>query len=156
QQRRGGRAGRHRESDRVTAGNSRGQRQRQQWSNRGGPPQQPQQQQQQHCVFQRPSSSGEFQLEVGGICDCGQNAVFSQPASPSPASVPIRWVPVCGRCGKNGHMAMHCTAPRRFEGNCATCGEYGHVSRLCITSRGFGAGHPHDSVETTSGASNNA
>lgn len=49
---------------------------------------------------------------------------------------------VCGRCGRHGHNALYCAAPKRFEGFCFTCGQYGHTSRFCAIKRGYGVVRP--------------
>ena len=57
----------------------------------------------------------------------------------------------CSRCGRYGHLANICGAPRRFEGNCAACGEYGHSHRFCTTTRRLISMQPHANVVTASG-----
>ena len=140
------------------------QQQQQHWSRGGGMPRQPQQQQQwsrgggiphqrsSHNVpparqARQPPSRGIPSIGVGGIYDCGSNAVYDQQDSPPPPGVPMCAVYRCDRCGKHGHKSEHCAAPRRFEGTCGACGQYGHMWRNCaISSR-----QPHLNVFTSSG-----
>ncbi|CAB1096622.1 unnamed protein product [Ectocarpus sp. CCAP 1310/34] len=100
---------------------------------------QPQQQRQQ----QQPAMDG-----VGGIYDCGCNAVYHQPESPPPPGAPMGTVHRCGRCGRHGHHAIDCAAPRRFEGTSGACDQYGHMWRNCAKSNR----HPHLNVVTSAGA----
>ena len=37
----------------------------------------------------------------------------------------------CYNCGKNGHMAKDCKAPKREKGACFHCGKQGHVIKDC-------------------------
>ena len=60
-------------------------------------------------------------------------------------------VPKCSRCGRIGHLASICGAPRLFEGYCAACGEYGHLRRFCVTTRRPIPIQPHANVVTASG-----
>ena len=142
------------------------QQQQQHWSRGGGMPRQPQQQQQwshgggiphqrqrsSHTVpparqARQQPSRGIPSIGVGGIYDCGSNAVYDQEDSPPPPGAPMCAVYRCGRCGKHGHKSEHCAAPRRFEGTCGVCGQYGHMWRNCaISSR-----QPHLNVFTSSG-----
>ena len=140
------------------------QQQQQHWSRGGGMPRQPQQQQQwsrgggiphqrsSHSVpparqTRLPPSREIPSIGVGGIYDCGSNAVYDQQDSPPPPGAPMCAVYRCGRCGKHGHKSGHCAAPRRFEGTCGACGQYGHMWRNCaISSR-----HSHLNVFTSSG-----
>ena len=122
------------------------QQQQQHWSPGGGMPRQPQQQQQwshggdiphqhqrsSHTVpparqARQQPSRGIPSIGVGGIYDCGSNAVYDQEDSPSPPGAPMCAVYRCGRCGKHGHKSEHCAAPRLFEGTCGACGQYGHM-----------------------------
>ncbi|CAN0328490.1 unnamed protein product, partial [Pylaiella littoralis] len=97
-----------------------------------------QQQQQQPtpraCSQQSPQVKS--QLGAGGIFDCGANAVYYQPDLPKVYTAGMAYA--CGRCGRHGHNATYCAAPKRFEGHCWTCGEYGHTSRFCAVKRGHG------------------
>ena len=108
--------------------------------------QQPQQQRQQHHPQpQRPHrnqqlqshprpghKAGEICPGVGGSFDCGRNAEYWQPDSPPPPGTPMGAVYHCARCGRLGHSAPFCTAPRRFEGTCGICKEHGHMARRCL------------------------
>ncbi|CAB1098118.1 unnamed protein product [Ectocarpus sp. CCAP 1310/34] len=107
------------------------------------PYRQSQQQPQQQRQLQQPALNG-----VGGIYDCGSNAVYHQPESLPPPGAPMGTVHRCGRCGRNDHHAIDCAAPRRFEGTCGACGQYGHMWRNCAKSNR----HPHLNVVTSAGA----
>ncbi|CAN0434157.1 unnamed protein product, partial [Scytosiphon promiscuus] len=68
-----------------------------------------------------------------GPFDGGPNAGhWYQEESPPPPNTPMGTVYRCERCGRSGHEAKICAAPRRFEGNCSTCGGYGHTARRCL------------------------
>ena len=142
------------------------QQQQQHWSRGGGMPCQPQQQQQcsrgggiphqhqrsSHTVpparqARQQPSRGIPPIGVGGIYDCGSNAVYDQEDSPPPPGAPMCAVYRCGRCGKHGHKPEHCAAPRRFEGTCGACDQYGHMCRNCALS----SRQPHLNVFTSSG-----
>ena len=142
------------------------QQQQQHWSRGGGMPRQPQQQQQwshdggiphqhqrsSHTVplarqARQQPSRGIPSFGVGGIYDCGSNAVYDQEDSPPSPGAPMCAVYRCGRCGKHGHKSEHCAAPRRFEGTCGVCGQYGHMWRNCALS----SRQPHLNVFTSSG-----
>ena len=123
------------------------QQQQQHWSRGGGMPRQPQQQQQwshgggiphQHQrsshtvpparqVRQQPSR-GTPSIGVGGIYDCGSNAVYDQEDSPPPPGAPMCAVYRCGRCGKHGtspNTVLHRVGLREFAAlatNMVTCG----------------------------------
>ncbi|CAN0003051.1 unnamed protein product, partial [Pylaiella littoralis] len=94
-----------------------------------------QQQQQQPtpraCSQQSPQVKS--QVGAGRIFDCGGNAVYFQPDLPKVYTAGMAYA--CGRCGRHGHNATYCAAPKRFEGHCWTCGEYGHTSRFCAVKR---------------------
>ena len=101
-------------------------RQQQQWSRGGGIPHQhqrsshtvpPARQARQQQPLQQPSR-GIPTIEVGGIYDCGSNAVYVQEDSPPPPGAPTCAVYRCGHCGKHGHKSEHCAAPHRFEAIC--------------------------------------
>ena len=122
--------------------------QQQQWSHGGGIPHQ--HQRSSHTVppaRQARQPRGTPSIGVGGIYDCGSNAVYDQENSPLPPGAPMCAVYRCGRCGKHGHKSEHCAAPRRFEGTCGACSQYGHMWRNCaISSR-----QPHLNLFTSSG-----
>ena len=131
------------------------QQQQQEWSRGGGFPHQhqrssytvlPARQARQQQPLQQPSR-GIPTIEVGGIYDCGSNAVYVQEDSPPPPGTPMCAVYRCGRCGKHGHKSKHCAAPRRFEGICGAWGQYGHMWRDCALS----SRQPHLNVFTSSG-----
>ena len=132
------------------------QQQQKQWSRGGGISHQhrcsshafpPARQARQQQPQQQPSR-GIPTIAVGGIYDCGSNAVYFQEDSPPPPGAPMCAVYRCGRCGKHGHKSEHCAAPRRFEGTCGACGQYGHIWRNCVLSS---RGQPHLNVFTSSG-----
>ena len=143
------------------------QQQQQHWSRGGGMPRQQQQQQwsrgggiphrlqrSSHSfpparqVRQQQPSRGIPTIGVGGVYDCGSNAVYFLEDSPPPPGAPMCAVYRCGRCGKHGHKSKHCAAPRRFEGTCGACGQYGHIWRNCVRSS---RGQLHLNVFTSSG-----
>ena len=106
------------------------QQQQQQWSRGGGIPHQhqhsshafpPARQARQQYPQQQPSR-GIPTIGVGGIYDCGSNAVYLQEGSPPPPGALMCAVYHCGRCGKHEHKSEHCAAPHRFEGICGACG----------------------------------
>ena len=130
-------------------GMPRQQQQQQQWSRGGGIPHErssrtvpPARQ-----TRQQQPSRGIPSIGVGGIYDCGSNAVYDQDDSPPPPGAPMCAVYRCGCCGKHGHKSEHCAAPRRFEGTCGACGQYGHMWRNCALS----SRQPHLNVFTSSG-----
>ena len=100
--------------------------------------------------LQHPHQRGGSKSGPGGPWDCGQNATWYQEKSPVPSNAPMGSVPKCSRCGRIGHLASICGAPRRFEGNCAACGEYGHLRRFCITARRPIPMQPHANGVTVS------
>ena len=104
-----------------------------------------------HPPSQHPHHRGGPKSGPGGPWDCGQNAAYYQEESPVPANVPMGAIHKCLRCGRYGHLASICGAPRRFEGNCAAWGEYGHLRRFCATTRRPIPMQPHARVVTTSG-----
>ena len=115
----------------------------QQWSRGGGIPHQhqrsshafpPARQARQQQPQQQPSR-GIPTVGVGGLYDCGSNAVYFQEDSPPPPGAPMCAVYRCGRCGKHGHKSEHCAAPRRFEDTCGACGQYGHIWRMQLRSQ---------------------
>ena len=164
-----GGGGRHQRDDGMIfcgGGMPRQQQQQQHWSRGGGMPRQPQQQQQwsrgggiphqhqrsSHTVpparqARQQQSRGIPSIRVGGIYDCGSNAVYGQEDSPPPPGAPMCAVYRCGRCGKHGHKSEHCAAPRRFAGTCGAGGQYGHMWRNCALS----SRQPHLNVFTSSG-----
>ena len=124
--------------------------QQQQWSHGGGIPHQ--HQRSSHTVpparqARQQPSRGIPSIGVGGIYDCGNNAVYDQEDSPPLPGAPMCAVYRCGRCGKHGHKSEHCAAPRRFEGICGACDQYGHMWRNCALSNR----QPHLNVFTSSG-----
>ena len=132
------------------------QQQQQQWSRGGSIPHQhqrsshvfpPARQARQQQPQQQPSREIPT-IGVGGIYDCGSNAVYFQEDSPPPPGAPMCAVYRCGRCGKHGHKSEHCAEPRRFEGTCGACGQYGYIWRKCALSS---RGQPHLNVFTSSG-----
>ena len=134
----------------LAGGMSRQPQQQQQWSRGGGIPHQ--HQRSSHTVppsrqARQQQSRGTPSIGVGGIYDCGSNAVYDQEDSPPPPGAPMCAVYRCGRCGKHGHKSEHCAAPRRFEGTCGACGQYGHMWRNCALS----SRQPHLNVFTSSG-----
>ena len=137
-------------------GMPRQQQQQQQWSRSGGIPHQhqrsphafpPARQARQQQLLQQPPR-GIPTIGVGGIYDCGSNAVYIQEDSPPPPGAPMCAVYRCGRCGKHGHKSEQCAASRRFEGICGVCGHYGHIWWNCTLSS---RGQPHLNVFTSSG-----
>ena len=123
--------------------------QQQQWSRGGGIPYQ---HRSSHTVpparqARQQQSRGIPSIGVGGIYDCGSNAVYGQEDSPPPPGAPMSAVYCCGRCGQHGHKSEHCAAPRRFEGICGACGQNGHMWRNCALS----SRQPHLNVFTSSG-----
>ena len=124
------------------------QQQQQQWSRGGGIPHQ----RSSHIIpparqTQQQQSWGIPSIGVGGIYDCGSNAVYGQEDSPPPPGAPMCAAHRCGHCGRNGHKSEHCTAPHRFEGICGACGQYGHMWRNCALSNR----QSHLNVFTSSG-----
>ena len=87
----------------------------------------------------------------GGPWDCGQNSAYYGEELPVPAKAPMGAIHKCSRCGRYGHLAHICGAPRRFEGNCAACGEYGPSHRFYATTRRPISMQPHVNVVTASG-----
>ena len=133
-------------------------RQQQQWSRGGGiphqrsshtvpPARQTQQQRLAGTTAQQQPSRGIPSIGVGGIHDCGSNALYVQEDSPPSPGAAMCAVYRCGRYGRNGHKSEHCATPRRFEGICGACGQYGHMWRNCALSNR----QPHLNVFTSSG-----